>query len=140
MKIIVIFINFLLITLILFSFMNSKLIEGLSGCSGDQKNVIYRQAALIDRLFSDINKVKAEFKDLERNRLINTSLISTNTMKSKSAINDVNEEKKKKEKELDDLEKEESPAPGSAPPIPKNVKIDGKFGAAMGKSASSGRF
>ena len=139
MKIIVIFINFLLITLILFSFLNSKLIEGLSGCSGDQKNVIYRQAALIDRLFSDINKLKAEFKDLERNRLVNTSLISTNTMQSKSAINDVNEEKKKKEKELDDLEKEESPAPGSAP-IPKKVKIDGKFGAAMGKSASAGRF
>ena len=56
-----------MITLILFSFLNSKLIEGLSGCSGDQKNVIYRQAALIDRLFSDINKLKAEFKDLERN-------------------------------------------------------------------------
>ena len=118
--------------------MNSKLIEGLSGCSSKEKNVIYRQAALIDQLFSDINKVKAEFKDLERNRLMNTSLIATNTMKSRSAVNDIKEEKEKKEKELDDLEKEESPPGG--PPIPKNVKIDGKFGAVMKKSAKEARF
>tara|TARA_B100001175_G_C19375812_1_gene574050 strand:- start:455 stop:814 length:360 start_codon:yes stop_codon:yes gene_type:complete len=119
--------------------MNSKIIEGLSGCSGSKKNAIYRQSALIDRLFSELNTVKAEFSELEQKRNTNTGLILANKVQSKGAISDINEKKKEKEKELDDLEKGESPPPGAAP-IPKNVKIDGKYGAAMKKSAGSGRF
>ena len=72
MRIVILFINFLLVTLILYSFANSKVMEGLSGCSGSNKNAVYRQQALTNRLFSEINTLKAEYKELVDKRKNNT--------------------------------------------------------------------
>jgi hypothetical protein len=104
MKILIIFINFILITLILYNVLNSKIIEGLSGCSGSNKNAIYRQQALTNRLFSELNKLKAQYGQLNSQKTRNTSLINVNKMRMKSATKSINDSKKEKEKELDDLE------------------------------------
>ena len=56
MKVVIIFINFILITLILYNILNSKIVEGLSGCSGSNKNAIYRQQALTNRLRKNVIK------------------------------------------------------------------------------------
>ena len=104
MKILIIFINFILITLILYNVLNSKIIEGLSGCSGSNKNAIYRQQALTNRLFSELNKLKAQYGQLNSQKTRNTSLINVNKMRMKSATKSINDSKKEKEKVLDDLE------------------------------------
>ena len=114
MKIIIIFINFILITLILYNVMNSKIIEGLSGCSGSNKNAVYRQQALTNRLFSELNKLKAQYGQLKGQKTMNTSLININKMRMKGATKSIQDGKKEKEKELDDLESANS-VPGAAP-------------------------
>jgi hypothetical protein len=104
MKILIIFINFILITLILYNVLNSNIIEGLSGCSGSNKNAVYRQQALTNRLFSELNKLKAQYGQLNIQKTTNTSLINVNKMRMKSATKSINDSKKEKGKELDDLE------------------------------------
>ena len=121
--------------------MNSKLVEGLSGCSGTNKNAIYRQQALINRLFSQMNTLKAEYKELDKKRAVNTSLIAINKAGSRSAVSDMNDKRKEKEKELDDLAKKEgdSPQPG-APPMPTGDGGSGGFASRMKSSATQARF
>ena len=138
MRIVIIFVNFLLITLILYSFMNSKLIEGLSKCSGSEKNAIYRQQALTNRLFSEMNALKLQANVTDQGRKANTRLIAANTRKARGAVSDMNDAKKEKEKELDDLESENS-QPGAAP-IPKGSGGEKKFAKAIGNSAGTARF
>ena len=141
MKIIIIFINFLLITLILFSFMNSKLVEGLSGCSGSNKNAIYRQQALTNRLFSEMNKLKAEYNMLNVQSTTNKSLIAMNKAGSRAAVSDLNDKRAEKEKELDDLEKEnqQDEQPGALP-MPTGDGGSGGFASRMKSSATQARF
>ena len=93
--------------------MNSKIIEGLSGCSGSNKNAVYRQQALTNRLFSELNKLKAQYGQLNNQKTRNTSLINVNKMRMKSATKSINDSKKEKGKELDDLESLDS-VPGAA--------------------------
>ena len=134
MKIIIIFINFILITLILYNVMNSKIIEGLSGCSGSNKNAVYRQQALTNRLFSELNKLKAQYSQLKGQKTMNTSLININKMRMKGATKSIQDGKKEKEKELDDLESANS-VPG-APPLATGDGGAGGFASAMKNSAS----
>ena len=131
MRIVIIFVNFLLITLILYSFMNSKLIEGLSKCSGSEKNAIYRQQALTNRLFSEMNAIKLQANVTDQGRKANTRLIAANTRKSRGAVSDMNDAKKEKEKELDDLDDTKS---SSSKPV--TAKGANSFAAAMKNSAS----
>jgi hypothetical protein len=103
MKMVILFINFFLITLILYSFANSNLVEGLSGCSTDEKSAVYRQQALTDRLFSEINTLRAEYTVLDTTRKINTDLISNNLTKNKKAVSAINDEMKETGKKLNKL-------------------------------------
>ena len=121
--------------------MNSKLVEGLSGCSGTNKNAIYRQQALTNRLFSQMNTLKAEYKELDNKRKANSSLIAVNKADSRSAVSSMNDKRKEKEKELDDLAKKEgdSPQPG-APPMPTGDGGSGGFASRMKSSATQARF
>ena len=123
--------NFFLITLILYSFFNSKIVEGLSGCSGGNTSAIYRQQALTNKMFSEINTLKAEYKELDGTRKSNTGYIALNLLKNKSAVSDINDKKKEKEKELDALSSS-SPRPGAAP------KLRGDGGAGSFSKAISG--
>ena len=118
--------------------MNSKLIEGLSGCTGSEKNAIYRQQALTNRLFSQMNALKLQVNETDANSKKNTRLIAANTRKARGAVSDMNDAKKEKEKELDDLESENT-QPGAAP-IPTGGGGEKKFAKAIGNSAGSARF
>ena len=120
--------------------MNSKLVEGLSGCSGTNKNAIYRQQALTNRLFSQMNTLKAEYKELDNKRAVNTSLIAVNKAGSRSAVSDMNDKRKEKEKELDDLAKKEGDTQPGASPMPTGDGGSGSFATTMRNSASSAKF
>lgn len=114
--------------------MNSKIIEGLSGCSGSNKNAVYRQQALTNRLFSELNKLKAQYSQLKGQKTMNTSLININKMRMKGATKSIQDSKKEKQKELDDLESSDS-APGAAP-LATGDGGAGGFASAMKNSAS----
>jgi hypothetical protein len=137
MRIVILFVNFVLITLILYSFANSKVVEGLSGCSGGNQSAIYRQQALTNRLFNEINILKEEYKELDGTRKKNTGYIALNLLKNRSAVSDINDQKKAKEKELDDLSSA-SPMPGAAPALTGDGG-SGDFSNAIKGGPSSGR-
>jgi hypothetical protein len=109
----------------------------LSGCSGGNQSAIYRQQALTNRLFNEINILKEEYKELDGTRKKNTGYIALNLLKNRSAVSDINDEKKAKEKELDDLSNGSS-MPGAAP----SLSGDGgssAFSKSIKGSASSAR-
>tara|TARA_B100001093_G_C26850993_1_gene1025129 strand:- start:2646 stop:3002 length:357 start_codon:yes stop_codon:yes gene_type:complete len=115
--------------------MNSKLVEGLSGCSGSNKNAIYRQQALTNRLFSEMNKLKGEYNVLNEASQQNKISIGANKAGSRAAVSDMNDKRAEKEKELDDLGKKEGQTDVNSPPMPKGDGGSGAFAAAMEKSA-----
>ena len=138
MRTFIIFFNFLLITLILYTVLTSKTIEGLSGCSSSEGNAIYRQQALINRLFSELNTTKAEYNQLNSQSAMNKILIQANSGKMKSTTAKVEEGRKEKEKELDDLDKKNDSGPtASLTPLPTQATGANNFGGAMKGSASS---
>ncbi len=139
MKTFIILFNFLLITLILYNVLTSKTIEGLSGCSSSESNALYRQQALINRLFSELNTVKAQYNQLNMQVINQNMLIGANKALTKGAISSISDEKAKKEKELDDLDKKNS-VPGGASAANSNNPVANQFSAAMKGSASSSRF
>ena len=139
MKVFIIFFNFLLITLILYNVLTSKTIEGLSGCSSSESNALYRQQALLNRLFSELNTVKAQYTQLNTQVINQKMLIGMNKSLTKGAVSNISEARAKKEKELDDLGKRNS-VPGGAPPPNSNSKVASQFSGAMKNSASSSRF
>ena len=138
MRTFIIFFNFLLITLILYSFLTSNIVEQFgSGCTPSQKSAVYKNQALIDRLFSEMNTVKAEYNQLNSQSATNKILIQANAGKMRSTTASIAEEKKEKEKELDDLDKENDSGPtASLAPIPTS-KSGAQFGSAMKSSAST---
>ena len=105
MKTFVILLNFLLISLILFSLFSrtDSIIENLEGCPPDKKNMVYKQQALLERLFSELNTIKAETKALSPDIASNTTKISANSQNAKSVRSDINDEKAQKMKELDNV-------------------------------------
>jgi len=139
MKVFIILFNFLLITLILYNVLTSKTIEGLSGCSSNESNALYRQQALINRLFSELNTVKAQYTQLNMQVISQKMLIGANKALTKGAVSNISDEKAKKEKELDDLTGKNS-VPGGASFPNSNSKVAAQFSGAMKGSSSSSRF
>ncbi len=139
MRTFIIFFNFLLITLILYSIATSNIVETFgSGCTPNQKSAVYKQQALIDRLFSEMNTVKAEYNVLNSQSATNKMLVQANSGKMKSTTAKIEEGRKEEEKKLNDLEKEhESDEPKSLMPVPTVAKGANNFGAAMKGGASS---
>ena len=139
MKTFIILFNFLLITLILYTVLTSKTIEALSGCSSNESNALYRQQALINRLFSELNTVKAQYGELNGIASSNKILIGANKALTQGAVKNVADEKAKKQKELDDLDTVKN-VPGGASGANSNNPAAANFSAAMKGSASSSRF
>jgi len=139
MRTFIIFFNFLLITLILYSFLTSNIVEQFgSGCTPSQKSAVYKNQALIDRLFSEMNTVKAEYNQLNTQSATNKILIQANAGKMRSTTASIAEEKKAKEKELDDLDEENNSGPtASLRPVPTVAAGANNFGAAMKGGAST---
>ena len=128
MKTFIILFNFLLITLILYTVLTSKTIEALSGCSSSESNALYRQQALINRLFSELNTVKAQYGELDGIASSNKILIGANKALTQGAVKNVADEKAKKQKELDDLDTVKN-VPGGAsggilPASLNNIPLD----------------
>ena len=105
MKLFVILLNCSLITLILYNLRSKtdSIIENLEGCSADKKNAIYRQKALLDRLFSELQTVKAEVDNMNTDVTTNKRNISANSQNAKAASSDIDDEKNKKMDELNDI-------------------------------------
>ena len=133
MRTFIIFFNFLLITLILYSFLTSNIVEQFgSGCTPSQKSAVYKNQAMIDRLFSEMNTVKAEYNQLNTQSATNKILIQANSGKMRSTTAKIEEGRKEKEKELDDLEKENDSGPtASLRPVPTVATSANQFGGAM---------
>ena len=138
MRTFIIFFNFLLITLILYSFLTSNIVEQFgSGCSPSQKSAVYKNQAMIDRLFSEMNTVKAEYNKLNTQSATNKLFIQANSGKMRSTTASIADEKKEKEKELADLDEENNSGPtASLAPVPTS-ESGAKFGAAMKGGAST---
>ena len=104
MKIFIIFLNFLLITLILHSLFSCKIVEGLSECARKSSS-INKNKAILDSMFSSLNKLELQQKEQTANINTNKMRIQQNNLLARSVVSDMESQKKEKEKELDDLEK-----------------------------------
>jgi len=101
--------NTLLITLIICHILGktNSIIENLEGCPTDKKNIIYRNQANINRLFSELNTTKALCaQDLRPKVKHNTNLAKFNTMLIRMSTGNIKKKAEEKEKELDELAKE----------------------------------
>lgn len=116
MKIFIIFLNFLLITLILYSLFSCKIVEGLSECE-NKNSAIEKNKALLDSMFSSMNKLELEQKQQTVNIDKNKSEIQKNNLLARSVVSDMENQKKQKEKQLDKIENDGS-----------NVKMSGDVG------------
>ena len=106
MKTFIILLNFLLLTLILYNFINSKVVEYFSGCSGSSKNAVYRQQSKTDVMASEINKLKTQYNALNRQNKFNQGNIGMNKVLIRSQVQKVKGGAEKMERELDEAEKE----------------------------------
>ena len=106
MKTFIILLNFLLLTLILYNFINSNVVEYFSGCSGSSKNAVYRQQSKTDIMASQINKLKTQYNALNKQNITNRGNIGTNKSLIRSQVQKVKGGADKMEKELDNTEKD----------------------------------
>ena len=103
MKIFIIFLNFLLITLILYSLFSCKIVEGLSECES-KNSAIEKNKAVLDSMFSSMNKLELQQQQQTNNINKNKAEIQKNNALARSVVSDMENQKKKKEKELDEVE------------------------------------
>ena len=106
MKTFIILLNFLLLTLILYNFINSKVVEYFSGCSGSSRNAVYRQQSKTDVMASEINKLKIQYNALNKQNKFNKGNIGMNRALITSHVQKVKGGAEKMEKELDDAAEE----------------------------------
>ena len=102
------FINFLLITLILYNLFNSNILEQFSGCSKSKSNAVYRQQALTDRLFGKINKLEAKYNQLNMLTSINRMGVSANSKNMEGGIDEMNDDLEDKQAEMKKIGKKPS--------------------------------
>ena len=79
--------------------------EYFSGCSGNSKNAVYRQQSLTDRLYGEIDKLKAKYILLKQNSASQKSDIRYNKRLATSAIKGVQDGKKDMEGDLAKIDK-----------------------------------
>ena len=85
-----------------------------------------------------MNTTKAEYKELNSQSARNKILIQANSGKMKSTTAKVEEGRKEKEKELDDLDKKNDSGPtASLTPLPTQATGANNFGSTMKAGASS---
>ena len=94
------FINFLLITLILYNLFNNKILEHFSGCSKSESNAVHRQQAVTDRLFGKINKLEAKYNSLAMGSTVNKMGIAMNKKNTEGGIADLDDDLKDKQAEM----------------------------------------
>ena len=105
MKTIIILLNFLLISLMLYSFLNSKVVEYFSGCPSGQNNAVTRQSSQLSQNEQQLFKLEEKYKQLFAMTMMQNMQIKANGQNAKQLSGDVLDEKDSKMKELNDLEK-----------------------------------
>ena len=105
MKTIIILLNFLLISLILYSFLNSRIVEYFSGCPSGQNNTVTRQSSQLSINESQLAKLQAQYGQLSLLAMTQNMRIKANGQNAKSLSKDTMNEKDAKMKELDSLSK-----------------------------------
>ena len=113
MNTLIVLLNFLLLTLILYNIINSKTMEYFKGCSGSSSNAVYRQQSETDKLTGQINSLISQYNRLDKKSTTNKGLIGSNTSLIKQKLKDVQGEADKMEKQLDDIDKKENKQRGS---------------------------
>ena len=66
--------------------------------------MVYRQQALIDRLFSELQGLKVEVDSMNPNIENNARKIKANSQNAKSTSSDIDDEKNKKMDELNNIQ------------------------------------
>ena len=94
------FINFLLITLILYNLFNNNILEHFSGCSKSQSNAVHRQQAVTDRLFGKINKLEAKYNSLAMGSADNKMGIASNKRNTEGGIAELDDDFKDQQAEM----------------------------------------
>jgi len=135
MKTLIILLNFLLISLILWSFLNSKVVEYFSGCPASQNNKVTQQSSQLSRNESQLAKLQAQYGELSSLAMAQNMRIKANGQNAKSITNDTMEEKDEKMKELDDLDKGFESGSGSVD-IGGGTESLNKLGKIMAESPS----
>ena len=128
MKTVIILLNFLLISLILWSFLNSKVVEYFSGCPSGQNNKVTQQSSQLSQNESQLSKLQAQYNQLYMLSTLQNMRIKANGQNAKQLSGDVMKEKDEKTKELNDLDKGYSGGGGS-----RNVSGGGKNLSKLGK-------
>jgi len=107
MKTVIIFLNILLISLLLYYFLGktNTLIENLANCPTDKRNVIYKQSAKSVSQGKRLGKLEWHLMMLKPTIQMNTMLAKAGGEKSKKAIGDIKKKGKEKENELNKLDK-----------------------------------
>ena len=94
------FINFLLITLILYNLFNNNILEHFSGCSKSESNAVHRQQAVTDRLFGKINKLEAKYNSLAMGSAVNKMGIASNKKNTEGGIAELDDDLKDQQAEM----------------------------------------
>ncbi len=135
MKTLIILLNFLLISLILWSFLNSKVVEYFSGCPASQNNKVTQQSSQLSRNESQLAKLQSQYGELSSLAIAQNMRIKANGQNAKSITNDIMKEKGKKMKELNDLDKGFNGGGGGAD-IKKGTDSLNKLAKIMAESPS----
>ena len=105
MKTIIILLNFLLISLILYSFLNSRVVEYFSGCPAGQNNAVTRQSSQLSRTESQLNSFFGKYMSLKSISTMQNAMIKANGQQAKNLTNNVMKEKGEMMSELGKLDK-----------------------------------
>lgn len=133
MKTVIILLNFLLISLILWSFLNSKVVEYFSGCPSGQNNKVTQQSSQLSQNESQLSKLQAQYNQLYMLSTLQNMRIQANGQNAKQLSGDVMKEKDKKTKELNDLDKGYN-GRGASRNVSGGGKNLSKFGKLMASS------
>lgn len=105
MKTLIILLNFLLISLMLYSFLNTKIVEYFSGCPSGQNNAVTRQSSQLSQNEQQLSKLEQKYNQLFSMTLAQNTQIAANGQNAKQLSGDVLNKKDEKMKELDGLDK-----------------------------------
>ena len=105
MKTVIILLNFLLISLILWSFLNSRVVEYFSGCPAGQNNKVTQQSSQLSQNESQLSKLQSQYGQLSAMSQMQNMRIKANGQNAKQLSGDVMKQKGEKMKELNDLDK-----------------------------------
>ena len=89
----------------LYSFLNSKVVEYFSGCPSGQNNAVTRQSSQLSQNEQQLFKLEEKYKQLFAMTMMQNMQIAANGQNAKQLSGDVLDEKDSKMKELNDLEK-----------------------------------